>query len=119
MPTTNGEWLALMQHVGAPTRLVDVTRCPFVAAYFAVLRADLPEWLGRKRVRHVVDRSLKLNLCAFCGICLYRIPPTGQFLKKYRKMRAWRILQATTFTPVCTPSAIAWLPFRSNARSLP
>src|SRR6476620_4244088 len=36
MPATHGEWLALMQHFGAPTRLVDVTRSPFIAAYFAV-----------------------------------------------------------------------------------
>jgi len=28
------EWLALMQHHGAPTRLLDFSRSPFIAAFF-------------------------------------------------------------------------------------
>src|SRR4051812_24341398 len=35
LPDQEAEWLALMQHHGAPIRFLDWTRSPYVASYFA------------------------------------------------------------------------------------
>ncbi len=35
VPDNEIEWLALMQHYGAPTRLLDFTRSPYIACFFA------------------------------------------------------------------------------------
>lgn len=45
-PDDDFQWLALMQHHGAPTRLIDFTWSPYVAAFFAMERtlADGVVW---------------------------------------------------------------------------
>ena len=54
----NVEWLAVMQHYGCPTRLLDFSYSAYVAAYFAVVESDsdaailaLDEWALRANLR--------------------------------------------------------------------
>ncbi|HEV7331846.1 MAG TPA: FRG domain-containing protein [Flavisolibacter sp.] len=49
------EWLALMQHHGAPTRLLDLTKSPFIAAYFAF------EFAPAKEEQHVAVWCLNVE----------------------------------------------------------
>jgi FRG domain-containing protein len=72
-------WLALMQHYGGPTRLLDWTMCPFVGMYFALQREpevgsrsalwalDL-KWLEQRAREPIAPEEAKLPLNGLAGI---------------------------------------------------
>jgi len=58
------EWLALIQHFGGPTRLLDFTHSFYVAAFFAIEQAegDAAVWgVNLNRIERILARKLKLR----------------------------------------------------------
>jgi hypothetical protein len=57
------EWLALMQHHGAPTRLLDFTWSPYVAAYFALEHAtgDAAVWALNLPLLWAIHREREID----------------------------------------------------------
>ena len=59
-PTDIIEWLSLMQHHGAPTRLLDFTYSIYVASYFAIEAADQDAAVWAVDGRWALSESAKL-----------------------------------------------------------
>lgn len=61
LPEHTVDWFALMQHYGVPTRLLDFTFSPYVAAFFALVqeaKQDRAIWAVNVRVLELSARSL-------------------------------------------------------------
>ena len=74
------EWMGLMQHYGAPTRLLDFTYSPYVAAYFAFEKAQIGKvsiwainaaWLEKELKSNIKYEELRDR---FKEYQYYRIP---------------------------------------------
>jgi hypothetical protein len=74
------EWLALMQHHGAPTRLLDFTWSPFVAAFYALANpaydVDAAIWAIKPAALH--DHNEKYGPWVFGNYEKYFLPGKNQ-----------------------------------------
>lgn len=102
------EWISLMQHHGAPTRLLDFTYSIYVAAYFALESADSDSAVWAVRAPWALEQSVKV---------LRRIgKPSATRLqtgtREFHEQVASELLFSKPFARVAVPLS----PFRRNER---
>jgi len=94
VPDNTLEWLALMQHYGAPTRLLDFTRSPYVACFFALEESDDSRRRDIKRTIWAIDAtwlensslSRIKNLATLCDFTSDNLRDSRFMAKNYEKV---------------------------------
>jgi hypothetical protein len=77
-PTDLIEWLALMQHHGAPTRLLDFTKSVYIASYFAFENTD-------PKTKNVAIWAININILRDRAIQHLNLQHTPEFEKARAK----------------------------------
>jgi hypothetical protein len=109
------EWLALMQHYGAPTRLLDFTRSPYIACFFALEKASADSEYDSERAIWAID-TVWLIKNSLDRIEKFRSQPVTfkNLLDSEFIMKHFRKIFVNNRRPIILPV----IPARSNPRLL-
>ena len=103
------EWLALMRHHGAPTRLLDWTRSPYVAAFFATAEARPNEPSAVWAIDIAAVRNEAIELLSSADSI--NVSPTKAFSFSEREIFN-SVFMAQTLPAIVAPVQ----PFKTNER---
>jgi len=100
-PKTDLEWLAVAQHFGAPTRLLDWSQSPFIAAYFALEKAGTTGVPGIYVVPmpHVVSESDAENPFGLKEVVAYLPPYISPRIQAQRSVFTVHPCPSTEYVP--------------------